>query len=292
MSDVPPGPAFLDGLEQAIEQTAPDLLDRAHANLERIRTGVGLAAEEWDLLRRGVLAYHLLFVEPALELRGAPLVAVDDAAEMQLLSLLHWRSVDALADTDNLQLSTYRQREIAFATSTRIRERAKSAGVDWQGPPGQQFRAFYQGSEMVPLGAAPAGAEITAAFLQEQFVLEPKGRMSFLFFTPQHLLRAADDEITWYKFYVSTLSLDDDIDDLLADAVAQRQTPVVRYLTRLGVFSPGRARKLPSYIRFLSEYLIRQLELCIRLAKQMDKRAALSVLSTLERSVQCKIQRM
>jgi hypothetical protein len=288
--EVAPGPDFLVALETRFANALPQALVRADATLRKVQALLGLTLDEWSVLHRGILAYYLLFVETALELKGSPLTRNDEIAELQLLALLHWRSVDALLDTDSLQLSSNRHKQLAHAASELIRERAQRLGIEWTGSAGQRYRAFYAGSKGKILGASPSGTEIVEAFLEEQFIREPDGRMSFLHFTPEYVLRADASDMVWYKFYVSIISLDDDIDDLLADATARRETPVTRLLTRVGAFRPGKAAGFHRYLRFLANYLVRQIDLSIELALRDSRTAGFLTLSTIREAVSRKFE--
>lgn len=288
--DVPPGPDFLKALEARFAESLPQALVRGSTALQQLKHVLDLSSEEWAVLRQGLLAYYFLFVETILELNGSPLVRDGDIAELQLLALTHWRNVDALFDSDALQLSSHRHRELATAASALMRGRAKDLGIEWDASPGQEYLAFYHGSEPKSLGPAPSGGEIVEAFLEEQFVKEPCGRMSFLHFVPQHAVRAVPLEMVWYKFYVSVVSLDDDLDDVLADAIAQRETPVVRFLNRLGAFRPGKAGAFHRHLLFLYDYLLRQFDLCIELALRDHRTAALLALRTLREAAERKLE--
>ena len=42
---------------------------------------------------------------------------------------------------------------------------------------------------------------------------------------PAHVLRVKETDLAWYRFYTFVVTLDDDLDDVLADAIAGRNTP-------------------------------------------------------------------
>jgi hypothetical protein len=279
--DGPPGPDFLISLKAHFSAEVPQALERADQTLDQVSHILSFSHDERTILNQGFLAYYLLFVETALELRGVPLLSTDDAAVLQLLALIHWRSVDALHDADSLDLDSKRHRELAAQASAYIQQRAEGLGIDWAGGPGKQYRAFQievrspKPSETLPT------KDLTEAFLRDHFEHEPGTRGSFLFFMPAHVLRVKEADLAWYSFYTFVVTLDDDLDDVLADAIAGRNTPTVHYLTSLGALSPGKARTFPKYYRFLTTFLIHQLDLCMQVAIREQFKAAYINLSVL-----------
>jgi hypothetical protein len=279
--DAPPGPDFLASLELRFSAEAPQILARAARTLDSVSHILGLSHDETAILSQGFMAYHLLFVETALELNGAPLLSIDDAAVLQLLALIHWRNVDVLHDADRLELDVDRHRELAEHASVYVRERSERLGIDWAGWPGKQYQAFQTDVRSAKPSEALPAKDLTETFLRDHFEHEPGIRASFLFFMPRHLLRIKEADLDWYSFYTFVVTLDDDLDDALADAIAGRNTPTVRYLTSLGVFNPGRARSFPTYCRFLTTFLVHQLDLCMQLAIREQLKAAFINLAVL-----------
>jgi len=290
VEDAPPGPDFLTSLKARFSAAAPQVLERADQTLDQVSHILSFSRDERTILNQGFLAYYLLFVETALELRGAPLLSTADSAVLQLLALIHWRSVDALHDADSLDLDSNRHRELAALASAYIRARAEGLGIDWVGGPGQHYRAFQTAVRRPRSSETLPTKDLTETFLRDHFEHEPGTRGSFLFFIPTHVLRVIEADLAWYRFYTFVITLDDDLDDVLADAIAGRSTPTVRYLTSLGAFDPGKARRFPKYYRFLMTFLIHQLDLCMQIAIREQFKAAYINLLVLRDFTQQKLQ--
>ena len=250
-----PGPEFLPELEQRIRERSPEVVDLAEASVSKLEATLAFTAAEHACLDRGLLAYHLLYVAPVLELAGTSLVPDEEIAELQIVSIFHWRCIDALQDGDRLLVNADRHRQLALECIERFARGAIGAGLEWRGSVGREHWRFFQSVPGRELPADAPGAEIFDAFLNEVLDTDPTWRGSFLFTVPTHIACLGASKLRLYRYLVALLTLDDDLDDVLDDAISGRLTPVVRFLARSGLLRAGRAADLYRHLLILARFL-------------------------------------